>query len=40
MLAATDRLEFAPPSTPGGLRALGLALLAHVFLLIALSLSV
>ena len=40
MQAATDRLEFAPPSTPGGLRALGLALLAHVFLLIALSLSV
>lgn len=36
-LVATDRLEFAPPTTPGLLRALGLALLAHVFLLAALT---
>lgn len=35
--AATDRLEFAPPATPGLLRALGLALLAHAFLLAALT---
>lgn len=37
MLASTDRLEFAPPPTPGGLRSLGLALLAHAFLLAALT---
>jgi colicin import membrane protein len=37
MHAATDRLEFAPPPTPGLMRALGLALLAHVFLLAALT---
>ena len=36
-LVATDRLEFAPPTTPGFLRALALALLAHVFLLVALT---
>lgn len=36
-LAATDRLEFAPPATPGLLRALALALLAHAFLLAALT---
>ena len=36
-LVATDRLEFAPPTTPGFLRALALALLAHVFLLAALT---
>jgi len=36
-LVATDRLEFAPPTTPGLLRALALALLAHVFLLAALT---
>ena len=37
MHAATDRLEFAPPPTPGLLRALGLAVLAHAFLLAALT---
>ncbi|WP_114972407.1 cell envelope integrity protein TolA [Rhodoferax ferrireducens] len=37
MHAATDRLEFAPPPTPGLTRALGLAVLAHVFLLAALT---
>lgn len=37
MLAATDRLEFAPPPTPGWLRSMGLALLAHAFLLAALT---
>lgn len=37
MHAATDRLEFAPPPMPGLLRALGLAVLAHVFLLAALT---
>jgi colicin import membrane protein len=37
MHAATDRLEFAPPPTPGLLRALGLAVLAHFFLLAALT---
>ena len=37
MHAAADRLEFAPPPTPGLLRALGLAVLAHVFLLAALT---
>jgi colicin import membrane protein len=36
-LVATDRLEFAPPTTPGLLRALTLALLAHAFLLAALT---
>ena len=40
MHAATDRLEFAPPPTPGLLRALGLAVLAHFFLLAALTLGV
>ena len=40
MHAATDRLEFAPPPTPGLLRALGLAVLAHFFLLLALTLGV
>jgi len=35
--AAVDRLEFAPPATPGLLRAFGLALLAHAFLLAALT---
>ena len=37
MDAAVDRLEFAPPATPGWLRAFGLALLAHAFLLAALT---
>ena len=37
MHAATDRLEFAPPPTPGLLRALALAVLAHAFLLAALT---
>lgn len=37
MHAATDRLEFAPPPTPGLLRALGLAVLAHAVLLAALT---
>lgn len=37
MYAATHRLEFAPPPTPGLLRALGLAVLAHVFLVAALT---
>jgi colicin import membrane protein len=37
MHAATNRLEFAPPPTPGQLRALVLAVLAHVVLLAILS---
>ena len=37
MLAATDRLEFIPPPAPGLLRALALAILAHAFLLAALT---
>lgn len=37
MHAATDRLEFAPPPTPGLLRSIGLAVLAHAFLLSALT---
>ncbi len=37
MDAATNRLEFAPPPTPGVLRSLGLAMLAHAFLLAALT---
>jgi len=37
MLAATDRLEFVPPPAPGLLRALALAVLAHAFLLAALT---
>ena len=37
MHAATDRLEFAPPPTPGLVRSLGLAVLAHAFLLAALT---
>ena len=40
MHALADRLEFAPPPTPGLLRALGLAVLAHAFLLAALTLGV
>jgi len=37
MHAAADRLEFAPPDTPGLLRALVLAVLAHVLLVAALT---
>jgi colicin import membrane protein len=37
MHALTDRLEFAPPPTPGMLRSMGLAVLAHAFLLAALT---
>ena len=37
MLAATDRLDFVPPPAPGLLRALALAILAHAFLLAALT---
>jgi len=37
MHAAADRLDFAPPPTPGLLRALVLALLAHALLLAALT---
>ncbi|MFZ3082841.1 cell envelope integrity protein TolA [Rhodoferax ferrireducens] len=37
MHAATDRLEFAPPPTPGLLHSLALAVLAHAFLLVALT---
>lgn len=37
MHAATDRLEFAPPDTPGQLRALVLAVVAHVLLVAALT---
>ncbi len=37
MLAATDRLAFAPPPTPGLLRSLALAVLAHLFLVAALT---
>ncbi len=37
MHAAVDRLEFSPPPTPGLLRALALAVLAHALLAIALA---
>lgn len=37
MDAAADRLEFAPPAQPGLLRAMGLALVAHLLLLLALT---
>ena len=40
MYAGTNRLEFAPPPTPGLLRALVLAVLAHGLLVVALSLGV
>jgi colicin import membrane protein len=36
MPAAVDRLQFAPPPPPGMLRALGLALVAHLLLMLAL----
>jgi colicin import membrane protein len=37
MDAATNRFEFAPPPTPGLMRSVGLAMLAHAFLLAALT---
>lgn len=37
MPSATDRIEFLPPAPPGMLRAFGLAILAHLFLLAALT---
>jgi colicin import membrane protein len=37
MHARADRLEFAPPATPGMLRALSLAIVAHLLLLAALT---
>ena len=40
MMAATDRLEFAPPPTPGLMRSFGLAVVAHALLLAALTLGV
>ena len=40
MNATVDRLEFAPPATPGLLRAFALAMLAHGLLVVALTLSV
>ena len=37
MSAANERLEFAPPRPPGQLRSFGLAVLAHLLLLAALT---
>lgn len=37
MSLASDRPEFTPPASPGRLRAIGLALLAHVLLIAALT---
>lgn len=37
MPSATDRAEFAPPQQPGMLRAFGLAIVAHVLLMLALT---
>jgi len=37
MLATADRLEFVPPPTPGMLRSVALAVLAHAFLVAALT---
>ncbi|MGA8514945.1 MAG: cell envelope integrity protein TolA, partial [Burkholderiaceae bacterium] len=37
MPSTTDRMEFLPPAPPGMLRAFGLAILAHLFLLGALT---
>ena len=37
MSAAAQRLEFAPPPTPGMVRALGLAIVAHILLVAALT---
>ncbi len=39
-MSASHRLEFAPPAPPGLLRAFGLAIVAHSFLLLALTLGV
>ena len=35
-MQAVDRLQFAPPSAPGLVRSIGLAILAHALLLVAL----
>ena len=40
MRTDTDRFEFAPPPTPGLMRSLGLAVVAHALLLAALTLGV
>lgn len=37
MHASVDRLQFAPPATPGLLRSIGLAVLAHTLLVAALT---
>ena len=37
MNASAERLEFAPPPTPGLVRGLGLAILAHAFLVAGLT---
>ena len=37
MPAQTDRIDFAPPAQPGMVRALGLAILAHLILMAALT---
>ncbi|MBC7436933.1 MAG: protein TolA, partial [Bdellovibrionales bacterium] len=37
MHSHTDRLEFAPPPPPGVLRAFGIAVVAHLLLLLALT---
>jgi colicin import membrane protein len=37
MHAAADRLEFAPPPAPGMLRAVVLAVIAHLLLMLALT---
>ncbi len=37
MTTATHRLEFAPPPTPGFMRAFGMAIFAHILLLAALT---
>lgn len=37
MHASADRLQFAPPATPGLLRSIGLAVLAHTLLVAALT---
>src|SRR5690349_1406068 len=37
MPAATDHIEFAPPPQPGAVRALVLAIIAHLLLMLALT---
>lgn len=37
MPSAFDRIDFAPPAQPGKLRAMGLAILAHLLLVGALT---